>query len=67
MHGGAENEGTIFCPDVEPQNIIDHRIMNGDQKILLSLTWTPHMDLMKNMENHSFTPPISLKVTSIIL
>ena len=29
MHGGGENENTIFSSDVKLNNILDHMIMNG--------------------------------------
>jgi len=40
MHGGGENEGTIFGPDVELQNILDHLIMNGELEPLIVVTPT---------------------------
>jgi len=40
MHGGGENENTIFSNDVNLQNIIDHMIMNGDLEPLIIVTPT---------------------------
>ncbi|KAG4085966.1 alpha/beta-hydrolase [Neocallimastix lanati (nom. inval.)] len=40
MHGGGENENTIFSNDVKLQNIIDHLIMNGELEPLIIVTPT---------------------------
>jgi enterochelin esterase-like enzyme len=40
MHGGGENENTIFSNDVKLQNIIDHQIMNGELEPLIIVTPT---------------------------
>jgi len=40
MHGGGENENTIFSNDVQLQNIIDHQIMNGELEPLIIVTPT---------------------------
>ena len=40
MHGGGENENTIFSNDVKLQNILDHQIMNGELEPLIVVTPT---------------------------
>ncbi len=40
MHGGGENEGTIFGPDVNQQNLIDHAIKDGHLEPLIIVTPT---------------------------
>jgi len=40
MHGGGENENTIFSNDVKLQNILDHAIMNGELEPLIVVTPT---------------------------
>jgi len=40
MHGGGENENTIFSSDVKLQNILDHMIMNGELEPLIVVTPT---------------------------
>ena len=40
MHGGGENEDTIFGPDVELDNILDNMIMNGDIEPMIVVTPT---------------------------
>lgn len=40
MHGGGENEDTIFSGDVHLQRILDHMIMNGDLEPLIVVTPT---------------------------
>jgi enterochelin esterase-like enzyme len=40
MHGGGENEGTIFGNDVNLQNILDHAIMKGEIEPLIVVTPT---------------------------
>eukprot|EP00833_Pecoramyces_ruminatium_P018669 jgi/Orpsp1_1/1192701/evm.model.d7180000095272.1 len=40
MHGGGENENTIFSNDVKLQHIIDHMIMNGELEPLIIVTPT---------------------------
>jgi enterochelin esterase-like enzyme len=40
MHGGGENENTIFSDDVKLQNILDHQIMNGELEPLIVVTPT---------------------------
>ena len=40
MHGGGENENTIFSNDVKLQNILDHMIMNGELEPLIVVTPT---------------------------
>eukprot|EP00833_Pecoramyces_ruminatium_P014268 jgi/Orpsp1_1/1188300/evm.model.d7180000063732.1 len=40
MHGGGENENTIFSNDVGLQHIIDHMIMNGELEPLIIVTPT---------------------------
>jgi len=40
MHGGGENENTIFGSDVYLQYIIDHLIMNGELEPLIIVTPT---------------------------
>ncbi|ORX84141.1 alpha/beta-hydrolase [Anaeromyces robustus] len=40
MHGGGENENTIFSVDVHLQPIIDHLIMNGELEPLIIVTPT---------------------------
>ena len=40
MHGGGENEGTIFGPDVMLQNILDHLIKDGVMEPMIVVTPT---------------------------
>ncbi|MBR7085176.1 MAG: carbohydrate binding domain-containing protein, partial [Oscillospiraceae bacterium] len=40
MHGGGENENTIFSKDVKLGNILDHMIMNGELEPLIVVTPT---------------------------
>ncbi len=40
MHGGGENENTIFSDDVKLQNILDHMIANGELEPLIVVTPT---------------------------
>ncbi|ORX49649.1 alpha/beta-hydrolase [Piromyces finnis] len=40
MHGGGENEGTIFGNDVKLNNILDHMIMKGELEPLIVVTPT---------------------------
>jgi len=40
MHGGGENENTIFSKDVKLNNILDHMIMNGELEPLIVVTPT---------------------------
>ena len=40
MHGGGENENTIFSDDVKLNNILDHMIMNGELEPLIVVTPT---------------------------
>lgn len=40
MHGGGENEDTIFGSDVELDNILDNMIMNGDIEPMIVVTPT---------------------------
>lgn len=40
MHGGGENENTIFGNDVNLQNILDHMIMNGELEPMIVVTPT---------------------------
>ncbi|MBQ9895292.1 MAG: family 43 glycosylhydrolase [Ruminococcus sp.] len=40
MHGGGENENTIFSSDVKMNNILDHMIMNGELEPLIVVTPT---------------------------
>jgi GH35 family endo-1,4-beta-xylanase/enterochelin esterase-like enzyme len=40
MHGGGENENTIFSSDVNLHLILDHMIMNGDLEPLIVVTPT---------------------------
>ena len=40
MHGGGENENTIFSNDVKMQNILDHMIMNGELEPTIVVTPT---------------------------
>ncbi len=40
MHGGGENENTVFGTDVELDNILDHMIMNGDLEPMIVVTPT---------------------------
>lgn len=40
MHGGSENENTVFSNDVKLQNILDHMIMNGELEPLIVVTPT---------------------------
>jgi len=40
MHGGGENENTIFGNEVNLQNILDHMIMNGELEPLIVVTPT---------------------------
>lgn len=40
MHGGSENEGTIFSNDVGLQHILDHMIMNGELEPMIVVTPT---------------------------
>ncbi len=40
MHGGGENENTIFSNDVKLHNILDHMIMNGELEPLIVVTPT---------------------------
>ena len=40
MHGGGENENTIFSNDVKLNNILDHMIMNGELEPLIVVTPT---------------------------
>ena len=40
MHGGGENENTIFSNDVKLGNILDHMIMNGELEPLIVVTPT---------------------------
>jgi arabinoxylan arabinofuranohydrolase len=40
MHGGGENENTIFGTDVELDNMLDHMIMNGDIEPMIVVTPT---------------------------
>ncbi len=40
MHGGGENEDTIFGSDVELDNILDHMIMNGELEPMIVVTPT---------------------------
>ena len=40
MHGGGENENTIFSNDVKLQHILDHMIMNGELEPLIVVTPT---------------------------
>ena len=40
MHGGGENENTIFSKDCELDNILDHMIMNGELEPLIVVTPT---------------------------
>ncbi len=40
MHGGGENENTIFGSDVYLQNILDHMIKNGDIEPMIVVTPT---------------------------
>ncbi len=40
MHGGGENENTIFSNDVKMHNILDHMIMNGELEPLIVVTPT---------------------------
>ena len=40
MHGGGENENTIFSSDVKLNNILDHMIMNGQLEPLIVVTPT---------------------------
>lgn len=40
MHGGGENENTIFSNDVKLNNILDHMIENGDIEPMIVVTPT---------------------------
>ena len=40
MHGGGENENTIFSDDVNLDRILDHMIMNGELEPLIVVTPT---------------------------
>lgn len=40
MHGGGENENTIFSNDVKLNNILDHMIMNGELEPMIVVTPT---------------------------
>ncbi|ORX49651.1 alpha/beta-hydrolase [Piromyces finnis] len=40
MHGGGENENTIFSNDVKLNNILDHMIMKGELEPLIVVTPT---------------------------
>ena len=40
MHGGGENENTIFSKDVKLNNILDHMIMNGELEPMIVVTPT---------------------------
>ena len=40
MHGGGENENTIFSDDVKLNNILDHMIMNGELEPMIVVTPT---------------------------
>lgn len=40
MHGGGENENTIFGSDVNLQNILDHMIENGELEPMIVVTPT---------------------------
>ncbi|MCR4796520.1 MAG: family 43 glycosylhydrolase [Ruminococcus sp.] len=40
MHGGGENENTIFSSDVKLNNILDHMIMNGELEPMIVVTPT---------------------------
>ena len=40
MHGGGENENTIFSNDVNLHLILDHMIMNGDIEPMIVVTPT---------------------------
>ena len=40
MHGGGENENTIFSNDVKLQHILDHMIMSGELQPLIVVTPT---------------------------
>jgi predicted alpha/beta superfamily hydrolase len=40
MHGGGENENTIFSEDVKLNRILDHMIMNGELEPLIVVTPT---------------------------
>jgi len=40
MHGGGENENTVFSNDVKMHNILDHMIMNGELEPLIVVTPT---------------------------
>ena len=40
MHGGGENENTIFSDDVKLDHILDHMIMNGELEPLIVVTPT---------------------------
>ena len=40
MHGGGENENTIFSDDVKLDHMLDHMIMNGDIEPMIVVTPT---------------------------
>ena len=40
MHGGGENENTVFSDDVKLRHILDHMIMNGELEPLIVVTPT---------------------------
>ncbi len=40
MHGGSENENTIFSDDVKLDHMLDHMIMNGDIEPMIVVTPT---------------------------
>ncbi|MBQ8906217.1 MAG: glycoside hydrolase, partial [Ruminococcus sp.] len=40
MHGGGENENTIFSEDVKLKHVLDHMIMNGDIDPMIVVTPT---------------------------
>lgn len=40
MHGGGENENTIFSKDVKLNNMLDHMIQNGDIEPMIVVTPT---------------------------
>ena len=55
MHGGSENENTIFSDDVKFNKILDNMIMNGDIEPMIVVTPTfnnaPGSDMTANASN----------------
>ena len=54
MHGGGENQDTLFSNDVNLHKILDHMIMNGDiEEVIDSLTAADQAAKLSNMEEEA--------------